>query len=54
MVTIGGRGQCRGGGVEVETIGCKTGSRAYGTTWRIQPIFHSNCKWKVTPKIVCK
>ena len=35
---------------EVQTMGCKIGSRMYCTTWGIQPIFCNNCKWKVTFK----
>ena len=46
----GGRGNVGVGEQEVQTFGCKIGSRMYCTTQRIQPIFCSNCKWKVTFK----
>ena len=45
----GGRGNM-GGEWEVQTVGCKTGSRMYCTTWGIRPILCNNCKWKVTFK----
>lgn len=35
---------------KVQTAGCEVGSRIYCTTWRIQAIFRSNSKWKVTIK----
>ena len=33
---------------EVQTIGCKIGSRMHCTTRGIESIFYNNCKWKVT------
>ena len=35
---------------EVQTTGCKIGSRMYCTTRGMQPIFSNNCKWKLTFK----
>ena len=32
---------------ERQIIECKRGSRMYYTTWGTEPIFCSNCKWKV-------
>ena len=44
------RGNIGVGEQEVQTIGCKIGSRIYCTTWEIQPIFCNDCKWSVTFK----
>ena len=49
-----GRGGIGVGEWEVQTLGCKTGSRTYCTTWGIEAIFHNNCKWKVTFKKLYK
>ena len=35
---------------EIQSTGCKLGSRMYFTTWGTLPIFYYNCKWKVTFK----
>ena len=35
---------------EGQNTGCKTGSRAYCTTQGTEPVFCSNCTWKVTFK----
>lgn len=34
----------------LQTIGYKTGSRMYCSTWGAEPIFSNNCMWKVTFK----
>ena len=44
------RDNIRTGEWEVQTIGCKIGSRRYCTIWEIKYIFCNNCKWKVTFK----
>ena len=46
-----GMGSTGVGEGEAQTIGCKTGSRMYCTTWVIQPAFCDHAKWKVTFKI---
>ena len=35
---------------EVQTTRYEIGSRRYCTTWGTEPVFGSNCKWKVTFK----
>ena len=45
-----GKGNIGVGEWEVQTIGCKIGSRMYCTTRGIQPTFYNNCKWNVTFK----
>ena len=50
LVVISGGGNIGAGEWEVETIGCKIGSRGYCATRGIEPIFFNNCKWKVSFK----
>ena len=54
VVTHGerGEGQYRMGEWEVQTNGCKVGSRMYWTTQGIETIFCNSYKWKITFKIV--
>ena len=45
-----GQGNIGFGEGEIQTTGCKIGSRMYCTTRGIQPIFCNNWKWKVAFK----
>ena len=46
----GAGGQYRGRGMGGTNYW--VGSRMYGKTWGIEPIFYSNCKWTLPLKIV--
>ena len=46
LVAMGERGNTGVGKLEVQTIGCRIGSRMYCTAWRIYPVFCNRCKQK--------